>query len=195
MIQALTLTLLYFTHTLSVPALVVLVAILGIINGFDMPIRQAFLLDMIENKGDLLNAVALNSSVFNGARLIGPSVAGLLVATAGEGICFLLNGLSYFAVLAALLLMTLPQRTPSKDHKPVMQGFIEGFRYAAGFRPIRIALLMIGLICIIPLSVLLPVFAKAVLHGGPHTFGFLVAAMGMGAFLGAVFLASRPDAN
>jgi MFS family permease len=195
MIQALALTVFYFTHILSVPVLITLVALLGVINGFDMPIRQAFLLDMVEKKEDLLNAVALNSSVFNGARLVGPSVAGLLVATVGEGVCFLINGLSYIAVIAALLLMTLPHKPPKKDHKPVLQGFIEGFRYAAGFWPIRTSLLIIGLICITPLSVLLPVFAKTVLHGGPHTFGFLVGALGLGAFIGAIFLASRPDSS
>jgi MFS family permease len=195
MIQALLLTLLYFTHTLSIPILMVLVAFLGVVNGFDIPIRHSFLLETIDNKNDLTNAIALNSSVFNGARLIGPSIAGVLVATMGEGTCFLINGLSYLAVIAALLAMKINRKPRPKPNSHVLEGFKEGMRYSFGFPPIRAILLIVGLISLIPFSVLLPVFAKTILHGGPQTFGFLVGASGLGAFLGALFLASRPNAD
>jgi MFS family permease len=176
----------------KVGAVIGLSILLGLVNAFDMPTRQAFLIDMIERQ-DLPNAIALNSSMVNAARLVGPSVAGLLIAAVGTGMCFLLNGLSYLAVLAALLAMRVAPRPRGVRHPPLLRGLREGFVYAFGFRPIRAILLLLGLISFtgVPLALLLPVFARDVLQGGPDTYGFLAAASGLGALTGGLYLASR----
>jgi MFS family permease len=163
----------------------------GVLNAFDMPARQAFLVEMIAQREDLPNAIALNSSLVNGARLVGPSVAGLLIAAAGEGWCFLVDALSYLAVIAALLAMQVTRRPPAA-HAPVWQGIREGFAYAFGFPPIRALLLLLALVSLagMPYTVLMPVFAEA-LGGGASTFGFLTGASGVGALGGALYLASR----
>ncbi len=165
----------------------------GLINAFDMPARQAFLVEMIERKADLPNAIALNSSLVNGARLVGPSLAGLLIAVASEGWCFLLDAVSYLAVIAALLAMTVAPRAPAAHRRPVWHEIAEGMRYAFGFPPIRELLLLLSLISFMGMSytTLLPLFAAHVLHGGPSTLGFLSGASGVGALIGALSLASR----
>jgi MFS family permease len=163
----------------------------GLINALDMPTRQAFLVEMVARREDLGNAVALNSSLVNGARLVGPSVAGAIIALAGEGWCFLIDALSYLAVIAALLAMQVGPR-PRPPARPVWQGIVEGFRYAFGFPPIRSILLLLSLVSFMgmPYTVLLPIFA-ARLGGGSYTLGFLSSASGVGALVGAFYLASR----
>lgn len=174
--------------------IVVLSLLLGVVNAFDIPIRQSFVVEMVSHREDLGNAIALNSSMVNGARLIGPTIAGLLVASVGEGVCFVLNSASYLAVLVALAAMRLdPSHHQRKQRQHVFQELREGFIYAFGFGPIRSILLLVALVSLfgMPYAVLVPVFAKEVLHGGAHTFGFLMTAAGCGAFAGTVYLASR----
>jgi MFS family permease len=193
MIQASILAFLVLTGAIEVWHLVALSVLLGIIMGFEIPARQSFLIQMVENKEDLGNAIALNSSMFNMARLVGPSVAGLLIAAVGEGICFLLNAVSFIAVIAALLAMKVtPIKMVSKDNH-IWRGLKEGFSYAFGFAPMKAIILLFGLVSLMgmPYQVLMPVFARDILHGGPHTLGFLMGATGIGALVGAVYLASR----
>ena len=193
MLQASVLAFLTLTSTITVPAIIGLSVFLGLVNAFDMPTRQSFILEMVESKEDLGNAIALNSSMFNGARLIGPSVAGVVIAAIGEGLCFLLNALSFLAVIAALLAMRLPPRLKGPREQGVLHGIREGLAYAAGFPPIKYILLMLALISLIgfPYVILMPVIARDILHGGPHTLGFLMGATGVGALAGAITLASR----
>jgi MFS family permease len=193
MIQALILALLFFTGVIQVWHIVILGIILGCINAFDMPARQAFVVEMVEKRADLGNAIALNSSMVNGARLIGPSIAGVLIAATGEGICFLLNGLSYIFVIVSLLMMKVAPKKMETQNTRVIQGLKEGFSYAFGFPPIRSIILLLALVSLMgmPYAVLMPVFAKEILHGGSHTFGFLMGASGIGALIGAFYLASR----
>ena len=193
MIQAFALTLLFFNHSISVWHIILLNVFLGCINAFDVPVRQSFVVDMIEKREDLGNAIALNSSMVNGARLIGPSIAGLLIAFTGEGVCFLINGISYIFVIAFLLMMHIPPRTISAKQTRVVQGFKEGFKYTFGFLPIRYIILLLATVSLMGMSytVLMPVFAKTILHGGPHTFGFLMGASGIGALVGSIYMASR----
>lgn len=174
--------------------IVVLSLLLGVVNAFDIPIRQSFVVEMVSHREDLGNAIALNSSMVNGARLIGPTIAGLLVASVGEGICFVLNSVSYLAVLLALFAMRLePIHHHLKQRRNVFHELKEGFSYTFGFGPIRSILLLIALVSLtgMPYAVLVPVFAKEVLHGGAHTFGFLMTAAGCGALIGTGYLASR----
>jgi MFS family permease len=177
--------------------ILVLQALQGCINAFDTPSRQALLVDMIEDRDDLSNAIALNSTMVNGARLVGPSVAGLLVAWVGEGWCFLLDGFTYFAVIASLLAMHLPKRAQRASEKKVLQDLVDGFRYAFGVAPIRAALLLLALVSVagMPYTVLVPVIAERTLGGGPHTLGFLMGATGIGAVVGALHLASRTSVS
>jgi MFS family permease len=193
MIQALILAALVLTETITIWHIIVLAFFLGLVNAFDIPVRQSFVVEMIERKEDLGNAIALNSSMVNGARLVGPTVAGILIATLGEGLCFLLNGLSFVAVIAALLAMQIVPKKKEKQRAPLWRGIKEGYGYAFGFAPIRYLLLMLALISFMgmPYTVLMPVFAGKILHGGPQTLGFLLGATGVGALTGAIFLASR----
>ncbi len=165
----------------------------GVINSFDMPARQAFLVEMIERKEDLPNAIALNSSLVNGGRLVGPSIAGVLIALTGEAWCFVVDAVSYVAVVAALLAMRVPHRSREQHHGSLWRRLTEGFRYAFGFAPIRSLLLLSALVSFMgmPYSVLLPIFAADVLEGGPDALGFLTGASGVGALIGALHLASR----
>jgi len=192
-VQALLLALLVLTETVTVWQIIALSAFLGIVNAFDMPIRQSFILEMIENKEDLGNAIALNSSMVNSARLLGPSLAGLLIAAVGEGICFLLNGLSYVAVIAALIAIKTRPRPAKPRRTNALYQLRQGFTYAFGFAPIRDILLFLGLMSLtgMPFTVLMPIFAKDILHGGPNVLGFLMGASGIGALAGALYLASR----
>jgi len=166
----------------------------GVINAFDMPARQAFVVEMVEKREDLSNAIALNSSMVNAARLVGPSVGGVIIAAVGEGWCFALDAVSYLAVIASLLLMQIaPRARRAATEKKVLHELQEGWRYVAGSPPIRSILLLLALVSLVgmPYTVLMPVFASQILHGGPHTLGFLMAATGVGALLGALFLANR----
>jgi len=193
MIQALLLAGLVFTGTIAVWHIIVLTLFLGLINAVDIPTRQSFVVDMLERKEDLGNAIALNSSMVNGARLIGPSLAGLLIAALGEGTCFLLNGLSFIAVIASLLAMRITRRRTENRKGKVLEGLREGFSYAFGFTPIRSLLLLLALVSLMgmPYMVLMPIFAENILHGGPKALGFLLGATGVGAITGSVYLASR----
>ncbi|HEY6192643.1 MAG TPA: MFS transporter [Bacteroidota bacterium] len=196
MLQASVLAALTLTGSLAVWHILALSIFLGVINAFDVPTRQSFLLDMIENRDDISNAIALNSSMFNAARLVGPSIAGIIIATLGEGLCFLLNAVSYLAVIGALLAMKITRRPPVKKPEGVLSGFAEGFRYVFRFKPIRSILLLLALISLMgmPYSTLMPIFARDILHGGAHTLGFLMGATGVGALTGALILASRKNA-
>ncbi|MCX6825715.1 MAG: MFS transporter, partial [candidate division Zixibacteria bacterium] len=196
MVQAFLLSFLVLTDTIAVWHIIVLSVILGIINAFDMPIRQSLIADMIEKREDLGNAIALNSSIFNGARLIGPSLAGILIASAGEGICFLLNGISFGAVIFALLAMRVKPKVMDVKDSHILHELKEGFNYAFGFLTIRFILSLLALISLTGMqyTVLMPIIAKDILHGGSNTFGFLMAATGIGALMGAFYLASRKNA-
>jgi len=193
MIQAGILAWLSLTGTLEIWHIIVLSLVLGCINAFDMPARHSFVIDMVENKDDMGNAIALNSMMFNGARLIGPSVAGVVLATTGEGVCFLINALSYIFIIISLLAMRVPAMGEKKKETKIFSELKEGFAYAFGFPPIKSIILLLGLVSLMGASyqVLMPVYAKDILHGDSHTFGFLMGAAGAGALLGAVYLASR----
>lgn len=191
-LQALALALITIFGHITIGQLVTLSIILGCINAFDVPSRHSFVIEMVEKKEDLGNAIALNSLMFNGARLIGPSVAGILLATAGEGICFMLNAISYLFVIASLLLMKVPEKESVHTSGRMMQDLKEGFDYTFGFKPIKYIILLLSLVSLMgAYQVLMPVFAKEILHGGSHTFGFLMGAGGFGALIGAIYLASR----
>ncbi len=193
MIQALMLTALYFGGNIHVWQIVLLSIFLGIINAFDVPARQSFVIEMVEKKEDLGNAIALNSTMVNGARLLGPSIAGILIAITGEGICFLINGLSYLFVIASLLMMKIAPGNIKRKDTNVIKELKEGIAYALGFAPIKYIIYLLATVSLMGMSytVLMPVFAKEILHGGPHTFGFLMGASGLGALAGALYLASR----
>jgi len=196
MLQAAFLAVVVLAGIVQVWHIILLSLILGVVNAFDIPIRQAFVVEMVEQREDLGNAIALNSSLVNGARLIGPAIAGLLVVSVGEGICFILNALSYFAVIVALASMRLhPAASPQAPlpKRNLRQELYAGFIYAYNFGPIRSILLLLALVSLMgmPYAVLVPVFAKEILHGGAHTFGFLMTAAGSGALVGTLYLASR----
>ncbi len=192
-IQALILAILVLTDYVQVWHIIVLGVILGLINAFDMPSRQSLLVEMIERREDLSNAIALNSTMVNGARLIGPTIAGLMISAVGEGACFMFNAVSFFAVILALLAMRFKGATIMKHGSRVLADFMEGFKYSFGFPPIRAILLLLALVSLMgmPYAVLMPVFARDILHGGPHTLGFLMGSAGTGALVGALYLASR----
>lgn len=193
MIQASVLAFLCLTGSIQIWHIVVLSIVLGCINAFDVPARHSFVIDMVEKKEDLGNAIALNSLMFNGARLIGPSIAGVMLASTGEGICFLLNAFSYIFVIISLLMMRLKIKKVRKKEPEILKELKEGLNYTFGFPPIKHLILLLGLVSMMGMSysVLMPVFAKEILHGGSHTYGFLMGAAGFGALLGALFLASR----
>jgi MFS family permease len=193
MLQAFVLACLVLSGMVRIWHIVVLSVSLGIINAFDMPTRQSFVVKMIDDKRDLGNAIALNSSMVNSARLLGPSLAGVLIAAVGEGLCFLINGLSYLAVVASLLAMRIAETESVPRRSGVWQRLREGFTYATRFEPIWAILLMLALVSVMgmPYTVLMPVFAKDVLRGGPQALGFLSGSAGVGALVGALYLASR----
>jgi MFS family permease len=192
MILAFILSVLTLLHIIRVWEIVVLAALLGVVNAFDVPARQSFLIEMVVRE-DLMNAIALNSSMFNGARIIGPAIAGILVARIGEGWCFFANAVSYVAVIIGLLLMKLgPLRTAPKGSSP-FEHIVEGFRYVWRTAPLHALILLIGLVSLVavPYSVLMPIFADRVLHRGAHGLGILMGAAGVGALFGALTLAVR----
>ena len=193
MVQAFMLAYLVLSGGIQVWHIVLLNVFIGLVNGFDIPARQSFIVEMIEDRSDLGNAIALNSSMFNAARLIGPSIAGLLIAAVGEGTCFLINAISYIAVIISLLAMRINYVKYSQQDKHVLAGLKQGIKYAWRFIPIRTILLMIAMLSLagMPYTILMPVFAREILKGGAHTLGFLVGAIGVGALCGALYLASR----
>jgi len=193
MLQALILSVLVLTNRITVGQIVALSIFLGLVNSFDIPVRQAFTVEMIEEREDLGNAIALNSSMVNAARLIGPSLAGVLIAAFGEGICFLLNGVSYLAVIGSLLAMKIAPRKIKPPDTHVLHELKEGFVYAFNSTPIKFILILLSLVSLmgVPYQVLMPVFARDIFHGGSITLGFLMAMSGIGALTGAIYLASR----
>lgn len=194
MVQSFALAILALTGLIKIWHVIALSVFQGLINAFDMPARQSFVVEMVERKEDLPNAIALNSSMVNAARLLGPSIGGIIIAAVGEGWCFMIDGISYVAVIASLLAMQLtPAAARVVKKSSVFQQFKEGWRYVYKFSPIGYTLLLLAFVSLVgmPYTVLMPIFANEVLHGGPHTLGFLMAASGVGALAGAVFLASR----
>jgi len=192
-VQSFALAALTLARVITLPEIVALTAMQGIINAFDMPGRQSFLVQMVEDRDDLSNAIAINSSMANGARLIGPAIAGLVIGAWGEGWCFLLDGLSYFAVIASLLMMRIKPLNIRLHASSMIEQMREGWDYVRTFRPIRTILLLFGLISLMGYSyaVLLPVFAAQVLHGNATTLGWLTGASGVGALISALSLAVR----
>jgi MFS family permease len=193
MLQAFILALVVSTHALSVWNLIALNVLAGLILAIDLPVRQAFMVEMVGSGHDLPNAVALNSFVINGGRMLGPAIAGILLTLVTPAVCFYLNAISYIPVVAALCAMRVAERkTPLSSFNP-LDDLVEGIRYAIGFPPIRTLLFLVGLVSLFgtPYAVLMPIFAAEVLHGGPHTLGLLMTAPGIGALLGTVYLASR----
>ena len=179
--------------TIGLIHVILLTALQGLGNALDAPLRQSFVVDMVEAREDLSGAIALNSSIFNGARLIGPAIAGVLIAMVGEGWCFFIDGLSFLAVIAALVAMRIPARAATEEHKNVLHELAEGFHAAFGFAPNRAILLLVSLMSLVgaPYMVLMPIFAERVHGGGSMTLGFLMAATGVGALSGAGYLATR----
>lgn len=197
MVISVTLAALTLSAHITIPILLTLSVLQGLVNAFDMPCRQAFVVSVIEDKADLSNAIALNSSMFNGARLIGPSIAAAVIAATNEGWCFVVDAVSFLAVLLALLNMRIaPAAGPARVHASVFQQFKEGWSYAFGFGPIRaiLALLAISSLVGVPYQVLMPIVAGDVLHGGPKTYGLLMTGSGAGALIGAAWLASQSSA-
>jgi MFS family permease len=192
MILALLLAILTLTGLVRVWHVFTLAALLGVVNAFDIPARQSFLVDLV-GKEDLMNAIALNSSMFNAARIVGPAVAGILVAKIGEGWCFFANGASYIAVIVGLLMIRVQRPAQLASSASPMVHIMEGFRFVRHTRPILAILLLLGLVSLVamPYTVLMPIFADRVLHGGARGLGILMGATGGGALLGALTLASR----
>jgi MFS family permease len=192
MILALALAALTLSGRVKVWEIFVLSTLLGIANAFDIPARQSFLVEMV-GREDLMNAIALNSSMFNGARIIGPAIAGILVAKIGEGWCFFANGISYIAVIAGLLFMRVNPFQPTAATMSAWHNIREGFRYVGGTVPIRAMVTVLAVVSLagLPYTVLMPIFADRILHGGAQTLGILMGSTGMGALAGALLMASR----
>src|SRR3954451_3418396 len=193
MVQSFGLAGLVLTHHITFAQIVWLSVFQGLINAFDMPARQAFLTEMVDNREGLPNAIALNSSMVNGSRMIGPSLAGLVVAGLGEGWCFFIDGASYIAVIMSLLAMRFTAREVRRRTTSVIADVIEGWKYVSEFTPVRNLLLLLALVSFVgmPYTVLMPIMAGNVLHGGPNTMGLLMGASGVGALASALMLASR----
>src|SRR5579863_10300647 len=193
MVQSLALAWLTLLHRINIAEVIALSTLQGIVNAFDMPGRQAFMVKMVGDRSDLSNAIAINSSMVNAARLIGPSLAGLLIAATNEGWCFLVDGVSYIAVIASLGMMRLPAASEQRATTTMLVQLREGWAYVSGFAPIRSILLLFALLSLMgwPFMVLMPIFAAQVLHGGPHTLGFLMGAVGVGSLTSALALVMR----
>ena len=200
-VQSLAMAALTLAKVITIREIIILSALQGLINAFDMPGRQAFLVQMVSDdagnpdKQDLGNAIALNSSMVNMARLIGPALAGIVIAAVGEGYCFAIDGFSYIAVVISLLMMSIQFAPARSAAAPMFAQLKEGWSYVTGFRPIRTILTLFALLSLMgmPFVVLMPIFASQVLHGGPHTLGFLMGASGVGALVSAISLAFRKD--
>lgn len=197
MLIALTVATLIFSGRIQVWHIIVSAALNGISIAFDTPFRHAFLVNMVTDRTDLQNAIALNSTLFNTARFAGPPLGGLLIALSGEGVCFMINGLSYLAVIASLLAMRIDSRIEPVKHASVFSDLMSGLRYAYKVLPIRFLLIMVITTSLfgLPFQVFMPVFAREVLHGDSQTLGYLIGAIGAGALIGAVYLATRKSLN
>jgi len=194
MLQSAALAVLDLTGTIKVSHVIGLAVLQGVINAFDMPARQAFVVEMVTDRADLPNAIALNSTLVNGSRLLGPSIGGVIIAAVGEGWCFAIDAVSYVAVIGSLLAMSgLPIFVKKVKNDAILDQLKEGFTYAIGFLPIRNILILLAIVSLVgfPYTVLMPIFANEVLHGGPNTLGLLMAASGVGAVSGAAYLAAR----
>lgn len=193
MLQALAIALLVLFNVIEVWHLIALSLVFGIISAFDAPARQSLVVDLIDDPKNLGNAIALNSALFNGARLIGPAIAGITIAAVGEGICFLLNTLSFVAVIVALLMLNIPMKPVTKKVEKFKDGFREGIHYTFQSVPIRTMIILLVFLSMagFPFIILLPAYAKEILYGGSDTLGFLMSALGAGALTGALFMASR----
>jgi MFS family permease len=198
-IQSLALAALTLAKIITIHEIIALSVFQGLINAFDMPGRQSFLVQMVSgdtgkpDKQDLSNAIALNSSIVNAARLIGPAIAGIVIAAVGEGYCFVIDGASYIAVVASLLMMRVPASTIARATTSMLEQLREGWSYVVHFKPIRTILSLFALLSLMgmPFMVLMPIFASQVLHGGAHTLGYLMGASGVGALISAISLALR----
>jgi MFS family permease len=193
MLQSLLLAWLTLSNRINITEILILSAVQGVINAFDMPGRQSFMIRMVEDRGDLSNAIAINSSMVNVARLIGPSLAGVVIAATNEGWCFFIDGVSYIAVIASLLMMRIQPEEQSHHGATMIEQLRQGWVYVAESRPIRSILLLFALLSLMgwPFMVLMPIFAAQVLHGGPHTLGFLMGAVGVGSLISALSLVLR----
>ncbi len=193
MAQALVLAALTLSGKIEVWHIITLGVVLGCVNSFDMPVRQSFVVDMVEGKENLGNAIALNSLQFNVARLIGPSIAGIIIAIWGEGVCFLINGLSFIAVIFSLAAMKVALSKGKSENYNIIDGIREGFSYVSRSIPIRQILILLSIVSVTGASyvVLMPVFARDILGGGPETLGFLLSSAGIGALGATLYLASR----
>ena len=193
LLQSAALAALAFRGSLTVPWILALSVVQGLINAFDTPARQSFVVEMIDDRDDLGNAIALNSTMVNGTRIIGPSVGGVLIALFGEAWCFTIDAISYLAVLASLVAMRLVPVTRQARNTRILDDLAQGVRYATGSPPIRTLLILLAIVSTMgmPYTVLMPAIAQTVLHGGAHTLGFLMTASGVGAVAGALYLASR----
>ncbi len=193
-LQSLALAILALANIITVTEIIVLQVVQGLINSFDTPARQAFVVEMVEDRADLPNAIALNSSMFNTSRILGPSIGGVLIALVGEGWCFMIDAISYIAVILSLLAMRFVEtprvRSAAADMREELRS---GFKYAFGFAPVRALLILVALVGTagLPYAILMPAIASKTLHGGPHTLGLLMTASGVGALLGTIYLASR----
>jgi MFS family permease len=192
-LQSLALALLAFSGRITVEWILVLQVVQGFINAFDTPARQSFVVDMVEDRAHLPNAIALNSTMVNGSRIIGPSIGGVLIAAFGEGWCFMIDAISYIAVIGSLFAMTVSRAHPAKTQTSAIDELRAGFSYVTRFPPMWSALLLLAVVATMgmPYTVLMPAIAASVLHGGAHTLGFLMTASGVGALIGALYLASR----
>jgi MFS family permease len=193
MLQSVALAVLTFAGIITVVDVLILQVVQGIINAFDTPARQAFVVEMVEDRADLPNAIALNSSMVNASRVIGPSIGGIIIAAVGEGWCFAIDAVSYVAVIASLVAMRIVKLERARPDTRVLEELKNGFSYVARFAPVRESLLLLALVGTMgmPYTVLMPAIASTVLHGGPHTLGYLMTASGVGALGGALYLASR----
>jgi len=191
--QSLAMAALTLAHVINLWEIVALAAVQGLVNAFDMPARQSFLVQMVDERNDLSNAIAINSSMVNATRLIGPAIAGLVIGAFGEGWCFLIDGVSYFAVIASLLMMRITPLEIRRSTTSMFEQMREGWDYVRTFRPIRTILLLVSLLCLMgyPFAVLLPVFVGEVLHGNAATLGWLTGASGIGALVSGLSLAVR----
>ena len=193
LVQSLALAILTFAGVITVGEILALQVFQGVINAFDTPARQAFVVTMIEDRADLPNAIALNSSMVNASRVAGPAIGGILIASVGEAWCFMVDAISYVAVIASLLAMRIGREEREPSTSRLLEELATGFRYVRDFEPIRTVLLLLALVSTMgmPYAVLMPAFASKILHGGPNTLGILMGMSGVGALVGAIYLASR----
>ena len=193
MAQSLLLAVLTLTHRINIYEVLALSAVQGFVNAFDMPGRQSFMIEMVDDKADLSNAIAINSSMVNATRLIGPALAGMLIVATNEGWCFAVDGVSYIAVIASLLMMRIKPKTAVRSSSTMLTQLREGWTYVADFAPIRTILALFALLSLMgwPFLVLMPIFAAQVLRGGPHTLGFLMGAVGFGSLASALSMVLR----